>query len=128
MQPNNEIDKRIGANISRARIAAGLTQLELGQRLREPCAAQQISKYELGLNSATGARLVSMAEALQVSVLGLLEGTADLIPQVVPSSRGDVELVKNYRQLTPGVQTSIRNMVNAIVKDTANKLAVNHVE
>src|SRR5664280_86722 len=66
----------IGERLRAARRAAGLTQDELGRRIGVTNVA--VSKYERGLVTPDGERLVHLAEALGVQVAQLLRPQADL--------------------------------------------------
>jgi len=67
------IDEKIGANIKRARLLAGVSQTQLGDALS--ISFQQIQKYERGGNRTPVARLFPIAAALNVSIEDLLAGT-----------------------------------------------------
>jgi transcriptional regulator with XRE-family HTH domain len=66
----NEIDQRIGQRLKSFRIAAKMSQEELGKHLG--VAFQQIQKYEKGENRLSGSRLFTAAEALRVTPAQLL--------------------------------------------------------
>lgn len=121
----NEIEAVIGANIASARAAAGMTQTEFGAALTEPCAAQQISKYELGVNSVSAAKLVDMAKTLNCTVASFFVGIEDFIADAAAPKRGDVQMLKNYQALSPAMQLVARNMVAAIVKETNDTMRGN---
>jgi transcriptional regulator with XRE-family HTH domain len=66
-QPNlSEIDAHVGGRIRLRRQVLGLTLSELGARCS--LSAQQVHKYEQGLNSMSAGRLVQFGDALSVSV------------------------------------------------------------
>ena len=60
------IDRAIGQNIRRQRMNARMSQEELASRIGISC--QQLQKYEAGANRIAAARLVDIADALQVMV------------------------------------------------------------
>ena len=66
------VDRIIGQNIRANRLARGLSQVELGDRIG--VTFQQVQKYEKGANRVGGSRLVQIAKALNVPALALLEG------------------------------------------------------
>ena len=58
------MDYHIGQQIKIARIAAGMTQEQLGKAIG--VTFQQVQKYENGLNRISGSRLQLIADALNV--------------------------------------------------------------
>jgi transcriptional regulator with XRE-family HTH domain len=68
------VDKLVGQNIRVHRLAAGITQEELGKKLG--VTFQQVQKYENGTNRVGSGRLYDIAEMLDVPVK-LLFGGAD---------------------------------------------------
>jgi transcriptional regulator with XRE-family HTH domain len=67
-----DVDRRIGARIRDRRILLGLTQHQLAELIG--VSYQQAHKYEKGLNRISGERLLTIAEALKLSVSDLLTG------------------------------------------------------
>ena len=70
------------------RLALGLTQQELGEQVGS--SAQQVHKYEIGVNRLSAGRLHEFAEALGVEVGALFEGLEPAAPGVAvpdPSER-----------------------------------------
>jgi transcriptional regulator with XRE-family HTH domain len=61
-RPSNILDRIIGANIRKRRLALGISQAELGACLS--VIFQQIQKYERGENSISAVSLVRLAVAL----------------------------------------------------------------
>jgi transcriptional regulator with XRE-family HTH domain len=68
-------DAVVGRNICIRRLAAGMAQGELAERLG--VSFQQVQKYEKGVNRVSGGRLVRVAKILQVPVTALFEGLED---------------------------------------------------
>lgn len=62
----NAILLHVGTRIRMRRIELGITQTALGRQLG--VTFQQIQKYENGANAATAAKLLPLAQALQVDV------------------------------------------------------------
>ena len=73
----DEIDIEIGRRLRQARVAAGLTQTELGVRLG--ISFQQIQKYEKGRNRIGGGRLYKMARILGVKITYFYDGVDHLL-------------------------------------------------
>lgn len=67
-------DKALGEHIKQARIAAGMSQMELGAKLG--ITFQQVQKYEWGKNRVSAARLAQISTALGRSVTWFYAETA----------------------------------------------------
>jgi transcriptional regulator with XRE-family HTH domain len=67
------VDVAVGRNVRSWRIARGMSQTQLGNRLG--VSFQQVQKYEAGGNRIATGRLVEIAAALGVPVSALFEGT-----------------------------------------------------
>jgi transcriptional regulator with XRE-family HTH domain len=67
------IDVAIGHNVRVWRMAAGLSQAQLANRLG--VTFQQVQKYEIGANRIGTARLVKVATILGVPIAALFDGT-----------------------------------------------------
>ena len=65
------VDAYIGARMRDRRLALGLTQETLGQKLG--VSFQQVQKYENGSNRVSAARLFEICEALDVSLASMFE-------------------------------------------------------
>ena len=68
------IDKVIGANLSRMRTLSGHTQSSLGKALQPQLTAQQVSKYELGHSSLSCVRMLEIAIILKCSISEFFRG------------------------------------------------------
>jgi transcriptional regulator with XRE-family HTH domain len=66
------IDIEVGQRIRIARLAAGLSQTDLGQRVG--VTFQQVQKYEKGTNRVGAGRLTQIARVLSVPVNSFFEG------------------------------------------------------
>ena len=71
-QPDS-IDKLVSQNIRIQRLARGLSQTELAQKLG--VTFQQVQKYEKGVNRVGAGRLFQIARILNVHVMDLFVGT-----------------------------------------------------
>ena len=88
------IDIEIGKRIRQARVAAGLTQTELGARLG--ISFQQVQKYEKGRNRIGGGRLYKIARALGVKITYFFDGVDDLLDAgALPAGAGEVGAIDN---------------------------------
>ena len=84
------VDLHVGARIREDRIAAGLTQAELGAAVG--VTFQQIQKYERGANRVSASMLVHIAAALDVPLV-------TLFPSQRAPTGADLEPIKGGRQL-----------------------------
>ncbi len=71
MKKAGEFDRKLGRNIFRCRIAAGLTRKELAIAIG--ITQQQLQKYEMGINRISVSRLFDIASILKLPVTKLLE-------------------------------------------------------
>lgn len=76
-------DKLIGRNVRIHRLAKGLTQEALGEKLG--VTFQQIQKYEKGGNRVGSGRLYRIAEVLEVPVTTFFDGEAKVKVARTPS-------------------------------------------
>ena len=72
------VDVAVGRNVRSWRIARGLSQAQLGNRVG--VSFQQVQKYESGANRIPTGRLVKTAATLGVPVSALFEGTGHADP------------------------------------------------
>lgn len=112
----NNLDIIIGENIRRARASAGMSQEELGKHLG--IRAQQISKFELGINRVSSSQLIGMAEQLRVNVVDLMTGVSNELP----TDKGDAAFMRDYKSLSDNTKSTVRELVRAIITDTARRL------
>jgi transcriptional regulator with XRE-family HTH domain len=86
--------------------ARGIDQCELEAELR--LAENRISKWKAGQGEPTARQLYKMARKLNVSVLYLLEDTAD---QAFPEITADeLYLIRTFRSLRLDVDVAVRRM------------------
>jgi transcriptional regulator with XRE-family HTH domain len=112
------VDAAVGANIRIARLAAGLSQSELGNA----CGVtfQQIQKYENGTNRVGGSRLMQIAEALKVPAATLLPSsqkhavTRKHRAPAILQDRIGMEVVRAWEKLSPKHRIALRDLANAI--------------
>jgi transcriptional regulator with XRE-family HTH domain len=67
------VDVTVGRNVRIWRLARGLSQTQLGDRIG--VTFQQVQKYESGGNRISTGRLTKVARVLRVPVMTLLDGT-----------------------------------------------------
>jgi transcriptional regulator with XRE-family HTH domain len=64
LKGKSQIDRAIGQRLRAYRLAAGMSQSDVGNHLG--VSFQQIQKYETGVNRLSGARLVAVTDLLHV--------------------------------------------------------------
>jgi transcriptional regulator with XRE-family HTH domain len=112
------IDVEIGKSIRQARVAAGLTQTELGARLG--ISFQQIQKYEKGRNRVGGGRLYKIARALGVKITYFFDGADDLLDAgALPAGAGEADAFDNR---TIRAAQVLANLPDEDLKDQVFKL------
>ncbi len=85
----DEIDIEIGKRLNQARVAAGLTQTELGVQLG--ISFQQVQKYEKGRNRIGGGRLYKIARVLGVKITYFFDDVERLLDaDAVPFGTNEV--------------------------------------
>ena len=79
------VDIEVGQRIKIQRLAAGLSQTELGENIG--VTFQQVQKYEKGANRVGAGRLTQIARVLNIPVNAFFEGreTLDRVAQAVAS-------------------------------------------
>jgi transcriptional regulator with XRE-family HTH domain len=107
MLPNNKaIDRAIGQRLRAHRLAARMSQADLGKHLG--VTFQQIQKYEKGTNRISGSRLVRLTELFNVKAEKLL-GTNSGGPDDVK------KLVVAISELPPALRASLAESMMSMV-------------
>jgi transcriptional regulator with XRE-family HTH domain len=112
------VDAVVGENIRTARLAAGLSQTELGAACG--ITFQQIQKYEKGANRVGGSRLMQIAEALKVPPATLLPSsqkhavTRKHRTPAILQDRIGMDVAKVWEKLRREQRIAIRDLVQAI--------------
>ena len=108
-----QIDKDIGPNLRVLRVAAKMSQEELGEALG--VTFQQIQKYEKGVNRVQAGRLKMIAKALGCSVADIIE-TGDLSDDpaldLMKTAQGR-KLAEGYLKLPHAQRDALLKMVEA---------------
>jgi len=76
----DEIDALVAKNIRILRQDRGMSQTELGKKIR--VTFQQVQKYENGTNRVGSGRLFKIASVLGVPITALFEGTHEIVSGV----------------------------------------------
>ncbi len=90
----DEIDIEIGKRVRQARVAAGLSQTQLGVQLG--VSFQQVQKYEKGVNRIGGGRLYRIARVLGVKVTYFFDDVDHLLdPETAPAGTIEVGAISD---------------------------------
>lgn len=81
-----EVDRHVGAELRKARKAAGLSQGALGQAIG--VTFQQIQKYERGANRVSASAMWGLSRALGVRPADLFPPMDDPSPSATPKRKG----------------------------------------
>lgn len=108
-------DRRLGTRIRVLRLAARMSQSDLGQALG--VTFQQVQKYEKGTNRVSASRLSQLAVALRVPLASLLEADAALDDVELAAAFGTPEGVRLalafQRIRDPALRQAIVTLVQA---------------
>lgn len=104
-----DIKKEIGKAIRKHRLRAGLTQMQLADKVG--LTYQQIQKYELGKSNISIERLCQIASALNIAVYALLPEMKDLHKPALLIK----DEIEDY-----GSDTEIRKLVS-LLRNLSNK-------
>jgi transcriptional regulator with XRE-family HTH domain len=111
------IDAAVGGNLRIWRMAKGLSQSQLANRLG--VTFQQVQKYEIGANRIGTGRLVKSAGILGVPISALFEGTDDREPSrsllALVSDRRSFRLAHAFAAIKDGAfRLSLVNLVEKL--------------
>lgn len=115
------IDVTVGERVRRARIARGLSQVALAERL--DVSFQQIQKYENGANRISASRLVEIADVLQVPATDFLKGLGAFAGQPGRQAEppGAQDLMAYYAQLPPPMRAAVLDLARSLAEGTSNR-------
>jgi transcriptional regulator with XRE-family HTH domain len=122
-------DSRVGESIRAHRLAAGMSQGELAQRLG--VSFQQVQKYEKGTNRVGAGRLPQIADMFGVPIGALFKGTVDAslgkgtggdVPVKLIPDTTTVKLLTAYAKITDrSVRRNLSELVDLIAKSVKRK-------
>lgn len=95
--PQDTSSKAIGDRVRKAREGKGMTQAELGSKLKTPVTATAISLYEKGDRDVGVEALTEIADILDVSFEFLAKGVTDQEPSIKIALRADKDLQDNKK-------------------------------
>ena len=102
-------DGEVGRRVRTQRLAKGLSQTELGERIG--VTFQQVQKYEKGTNRIGAGRLSRIAQTLETSVTyffpsenepAMPDADPDTSPFALLSTSGAIQLVRAYSRIQGG--------------------------
>jgi transcriptional regulator with XRE-family HTH domain len=120
----NSADGQVGESIRAHRLAAGMSQAQLGKRLG--VSFQQVQKYEKGTNRVGAGRLPQIAEIFGVPIGALFNDTIDASPGKKTAGAVPVGLLADaatIRLLTAYASIgdrSVRSQLSGLVERIAN--------
>lgn len=114
---STDVDIEIGARIRMARVAAGMSQEALGDKVN--LTFQQIQKYEKGVNRVSVGRLVLIARALGVSRATLFPDEQSPTPEALTmramlSDRYGLRIATGFLRLPASQQRAIADLIESI--------------
>jgi transcriptional regulator with XRE-family HTH domain len=117
----NPVDVAVGQNVKLRRLAVGLSQEKLGERMG--LTFQQIQKYEKGTNRIGASRLVQIARALDCAVRDLFAGCdqGEAGPPIPQFSAAEIKLVLAFRAIESDARRAvIINLTAAMASEPAD--------
>ncbi len=119
------VDRIVGRNIRLRRLAKGISQTELGEKIG--VTFQQVQKYEKGVNRVSSGRLSSIAKVLDVSVTALFDHGPDHIRSGRDDEHSPLELLSEPQALRvvrafskigdPAIRRSVVSLVENLSKE-----------
>ena len=119
------IDVLIGQNIRICRLQRRLSQSELGERIG--VSFQQVQKYENGANRVGAGRLTQVANALEVPLLSLFDGTTtrpnrqpDQLPRALLAKPYSLRLLQGFDNMgSNAARSALLQLVETLAQDNA---------
>ena len=109
-------DQYIGTKIYGVRLAQRLTRQELGELIG--VSAQQLQKYEKGLNRISAGRLTLVAKALNKKISFFYEGLEEE-NEDTNHQRICAEVSNNFMKLkNPEHQTAVNLLIRSLIKES----------
>jgi transcriptional regulator with XRE-family HTH domain len=112
VKKTGEIDIKLGANIVKHRLVAGLSRKDLAEQVG--ITHQQMQKYENGINRISVARLYEIAKVLKISVHSLL-CTENVSADIELDTKTKTEIYKYLNRVKDEAKLeAIKNLVKSI--------------
>src|SRR3982751_181947 len=120
MQPSDhsrspsDIDRKIGRNLKKLRMLAGMTQTEAAAAIG--VTFQQVQKYECGANRLPLAALLRLKALYGVPYELFFDGTTDQSPGALPPLHFDEQVTKTCRRLAAVHDADMRHKIFRIIE------------
>lgn len=116
-QKTQEINAKIGRNLTKARIEAGISRNILAKALS--ISHQQVFKYEMGTDQISIAKLYLVSKFLKKDINSFLEGIGDYQPDNLERENYTLytNLMHNFKKIK---DKSCKYAVNDLVRKMAN--------
>lgn len=102
-------NQKLGRRMRELRVAAGVSQSELGRRLE--ISYQQVQKYEVGKDKISIERLYQISDILNASVGDFLQE-----PELAPVRRSDLSLMSAIQDLPEKQRAAFLNLAVTIAE------------
>jgi transcriptional regulator with XRE-family HTH domain len=119
----NGSDVYIGERIREARMAAKMSQDELGKKLG--VSFQQIQKYEKGKNRLAGGRFEAIAKALDKPLTFFFQTTDDVRSKADPAlsrfiaTKEGLRLASDWYRMSPTARGHVMGLISTLVREEA---------
>ena len=119
----DEISKVVGRNLKRIRMAMGMSQEKLGEKLG--CTFQQVQKYEKGTNRIGAPKLLMVSEYTNRPLADFFEG-AEVTAEEVPDKPGPhmtnaLKMANTFAGLSTQHQAVVRAVMNTLKQQARNE-------
>ena len=112
----DEINKNIGLNISRQRVAKGLSRRDLGERLS--ITGEAIRRYENGTNHATAVMLLAISRALEAPIEAFFTPGTPIFNNRMEQQR-ILALVQHFSEIS---SPRLQEAISSLIKTSAEEL------
>lgn len=112
-----EVDAVVGGRIRERRLLLGLSQQQLADLIG--VTYQQAHKYERGINRVSAGRLFEIARVLSVPVAYFFETVRDGPRELSPGERMQLDVARNFADLSPVSQGAVANLVRRLAEENA---------
>ena len=120
MDREASIEREIGERLRRRRVELGLTQEQLGQVIG--VSYQQIQKFERGANRISAARLLLLAERLEIDVghlygIGPIGTDRAVAGEALGNERAVLDVLRHFQRIDDGaVRSAIAGLVRSVTE------------
>lgn len=111
-----DADRHVARRLRERRISLGMSQQRLARAVG--VTFQQVQKYENGSNRISAGMLYELAAALAVPVAHFYDGLDEAAPPP-RRSRLELDMMRTFHDLPPGVQREVYTFVNNLQRECA---------